>query len=59
MADGWETARNLNRPDVFGVGEDGQLFIPGSDYCILKLAHRGIASKVEDDTAHFKGNFLD
>lgn len=59
MADGWETARNPNRPDVFRVGEDGQLVIPGSDYCILKLAHRGIASKVEDDTAHFKGNFLD
>ena len=42
MGDGWETRRRRE---------------PGNDWCILALGHKGIAERVEVDTAHFKGNF--
>ena len=42
MGDGWETRRRRE---------------PGNDWCILALGHKGIASQVEVDTAHFKGNY--
>ena len=44
MGDGWETRRR--RGD-------------GNDWVILALGRPGIVSKVEIDTAHFKGNFPD
>jgi allantoicase len=40
MADGWETARNPNRPEVF-VENNGILEMPGWDWCIIKLGAVG------------------
>lgn len=45
MGDGWETRRKRN--------------LPGFDWCVLALGHRGRIKKIELDTAHFKGNFPD
>ena len=42
MHDGWETRRRRG---------------PGHDWCILRLGTPGKISRVEVDTAHFKGNF--
>ena len=41
MGDGWETARRRT---------------PGSDWCVIKLARRGVIERFELDTAFFKGN---
>lgn len=41
MADGWETRRRRG---------------PGHDWALVRLAGPGVVSKVEIDTAHFKGN---
>ncbi len=53
----WETARNPDRPSVFVKGADGHLVIPGFHWCIVKLGHSMTPTKIEIDTAHFKGNF--
>ena len=60
MDDGWETARNPNRPAVIRRDEGtGLVHMPGvRDWCVLRLA--AVASRVrklEIDTAHFRGNF--
>lgn len=44
MGDGWETRRRRE---------------PGNDWAIIALGHRGRITKIEVDTAHFKGNFPD
>jgi len=44
MGDGWETRRRRE---------------PGSDWCIIALAHPGEVDEIEVDTAFFKGNFPD
>ena len=44
MGDGWETRRRRE---------------PGNDWAIIALGHAGVISKVEVDTAHFKGNYPD
>lgn len=44
MGDGWETRRRRE---------------PGHDWCILALGAVGEVSRIEVDTAHFKGNFPD
>ncbi|MFN3579092.1 MAG: allantoicase [Pseudomonas sp.] len=44
MGDGWETRRRRE---------------PGNDWCILALGAAGKISRVELDTAHFKGNYPD
>ncbi len=44
MGDGWETARRRG---------------PGNDWVILALGQPGTISRVEVDTAHFKGNYPD
>ncbi len=41
MGDGWETKRRRT---------------PGSDWCAIKLARRGIVERIELDTHFFKGN---
>jgi allantoicase len=41
MGDGWETKRRRT---------------PGSDWCVVRLARRGVVERVELDTAFFKGN---
>ena len=44
MGDGWESARRRG---------------PGNDWVILALGQPGTISRVEVDTAHFKGNYPD
>ncbi len=44
MGDGWETARRRG---------------PGNDWVIQALGRPGVISRVEIDTAHFKGNYPD
>ena len=41
MGDGWETRRRRG---------------PGHDWCIIRLARRGVIDRVELDTDHYKGN---
>ena len=41
MGDGWETKRRRG---------------PGHDWCIVRLARRGVIERVELDTDHYKGN---
>lgn len=45
MGDGWETRRKRQ--------------LPGQDWCVVALGHRGTLKKIEVDTAHFKGNYPD
>lgn len=42
MGDGWETRRKRG---------------PGNDWLILRLGVKGVLSRIEVDTNHFKGNF--
>ncbi|HVK54655.1 MAG TPA: allantoicase [Burkholderiales bacterium] len=44
MGDGWETRRRRE---------------PGNDWTIIALGHPGVISRIEVDTAHFKGNYPD
>ena len=44
MGEGWETRRRRE---------------PGCDWCIVELAVPGEISRIDVDTAHFKGNFAD
>lgn len=44
MGDGWETRRRR---------------VPGNDWIIVALGHRANISRIEVDTAHYKGNFPD
>ncbi|CAG9794965.1 unnamed protein product [Diatraea saccharalis] len=59
MADGWETARRLDRPEVLEANEDGTLKVPGEEWAIFKLGFPGRIQRICVDTAHFKGNFPD
>ncbi|XP_053737942.1 allantoicase isoform X1 [Synchiropus splendidus] len=59
MADGWETARRLDRPKVLKVDQRGILNVPGHEWAVFRLGHAGILRRVEVDTRHFKGNFPD
>jgi allantoicase len=44
MGDGWETRRRRG---------------PGHDWTIVQLGRRGMISRIEVDTNHFKGNYPD
>ncbi|XP_039980502.1 allantoicase isoform X2 [Xiphias gladius] len=59
MADGWETARRLDRPKELKADQRGILQVPGSEWAVFRLGHPGVISGVEVDTNHFKGNFPD
>ncbi|XP_075968303.1 allantoicase [Anarhichas minor] len=59
MADGWETARRLDRPKDLKVDQRGILQVPGWEWAVFVLGHPGVISSVEVDTNHFKGNFPD
>ncbi|KAI4878541.1 hypothetical protein NFI96_034619, partial [Prochilodus magdalenae] len=59
MADGWETARRLDRPRVLQADEKGILQVPGFEWAIFRLGHLGVIKNIEIDTNHFKGNFPD
>ncbi|XP_076011158.1 allantoicase isoform X3 [Genypterus blacodes] len=59
MADGWETARRLDRPKELEADERGILQVPGWEWAVFRLGHPGVISSIEVDTNHFKGNFPD
>ncbi|XP_041613410.1 LOW QUALITY PROTEIN: probable allantoicase [Vulpes lagopus] len=59
MADGWETARRLDRPPVLENDENGVLLVPGSEWAVFRLAHPGVITQIEIDTTYFKGNSPD
>ncbi|XP_047602528.1 probable inactive allantoicase [Lutra lutra] len=59
MADGWETARRLDRPPVLENDENGILLVPGCEWSVFRLAHPGVITQIEIDTTHFKGNSPD
>ena len=48
MDQGWETARNPNRPSVLGVGSDGMLDLPASmaEWAIIRLAREVVVEEV-------------
>ena len=59
MDQGWETARNPNRPAVLGVrAKDGMLDLPPAmaEWTIIRLGCPAVVDRVEIDTDHFKGN---
>ncbi|KAJ3052743.1 hypothetical protein HK097_005774 [Rhizophlyctis rosea] len=57
MGDGWETARNPNRPKIYVLGPDGNVVMPGHHWVIFKLCHPGLINILELNTEHFCGNF--
>eukprot|EP01134_Creolimax_fragrantissima_P004900 CFRG4900T1 len=57
MDEGWETKRKDDRPAILQMGADGLLDLPGDDWAIIKLGHKGLIDRVLIDTNHFKGNF--
>ncbi|XP_049758765.1 probable inactive allantoicase isoform X2 [Elephas maximus indicus] len=59
MADGWETARRLDRPPVLENDENGILLVPGCEWAVFRLGHPGVITQIEVDTKHFKGNSPD
>ncbi|XP_077912044.1 putative inactive allantoicase isoform X3 [Halichoerus grypus] len=59
VADGWETARRLDRPPVLENDENGILLVPGCEWAVFRLAHPGVITQIEIDTTHFKGNSPD
>ncbi|XP_040920626.1 allantoicase isoform X2 [Toxotes jaculatrix] len=59
MADGWETARRLDRPKELKVDHRGILQVPGWEWVVFRLGHPGVINSIEVDTNYFKGNFPD
>ncbi|KAM4529453.1 allantoicase [Fundulus diaphanus] len=59
MADGWETARRLDRPQRLKADRRGILQVPGWEWAVFRLGHPGLIRSIEVDTNHFKGNFPD
>lgn len=57
MGNGWETARNPNRPKVLKRGLDGEIVFVGRDWAVFKLAARAELVRALVDTSHFKGNY--
>jgi allantoicase len=56
MHDGWETARNPDRPPVFKM-VNGMIEMVGKDYATIALGHSGTVESVLVDTNHYKGNY--
>ncbi|XP_042359057.1 allantoicase isoform X2 [Plectropomus leopardus] len=54
MADGWETARRLDRPKYLKADQRGILQVPGGEWAVFRLAHPGEINRIEVDTYHFK-----
>lgn len=59
MKDGWETRRNVERPPVLKVDDNGILLISGNEWAVFRMGHLGVITHVEIDTTHFKGNVPD
>ena len=56
MYDGWETARNPNRPEIFHLDKEGYLDTDSKEWALIDIVP-GCISKIFVDTRHFKGNF--
>ncbi|KAF4533160.1 hypothetical protein B566_EDAN001702 [Ephemera danica] len=58
MSDGWETARQPNRPPVIKHLDDGSghLNLIGEEWAIFEFGCTGIMSSIDVDTSHFIGN---
>ncbi|XP_018877154.3 probable inactive allantoicase isoform X3 [Gorilla gorilla gorilla] len=59
MADGWETARRLDRPPILESDENGILLVRGCEWAVFRLAHPGVITRIEIDTKYFEGNAPD
>lgn len=60
MADGWETARRLDRPNILTQNKHGILNnVPGYEWCIFRMGVKGTLGYIVIDTNHYKGNFAD
>ncbi|XP_006910279.1 probable allantoicase [Pteropus alecto] len=59
VADGWETARRLDRPPTIESDENGTLLVSGCEWAVFRLAHPGVITQIEINTEHFKGNSPD
>ncbi|XP_043272867.1 allantoicase-like [Venturia canescens] len=59
MADGWETARRLDRPPVIRADDFGIIQVTGEEWAIFKLGHTGSVESIVVETTHFRGNFPD
>ncbi|KAF6320812.1 allantoicase [Rhinolophus ferrumequinum] len=59
LADGWETARRLDRPPILENDENGVLLLSGCEWAVFRLAHPGVITQIEIDTKYFKGNSPD
>ncbi|XP_028043974.1 allantoicase-like [Bombyx mandarina] len=59
MADGWETARRADRPEIIEENDDGTLRFSGNEWAVYKLGFAGTIRRVCIDTTHFKGNYPD
>jgi allantoicase len=46
MWDGWETARNPNRPSEYLVDASGSLIIPGNEWAIIQLGTSGTVERI-------------
>ncbi|KAJ7341850.1 hypothetical protein JRQ81_007447, partial [Phrynocephalus forsythii] len=55
MKDGWETRRNLERPPVLKVDDNGILLLSGNEWAVFRMGHPGVITHIEIDTSHFKG----
>ncbi|XP_006153583.1 probable allantoicase [Tupaia chinensis] len=59
VADGWETARRLDRPPVLEQHESGFLQPQGCEWAVFRLAHPGVITQIEIDTDYCQGNCPD
>ncbi|KAG7308268.1 hypothetical protein JYU34_006950 [Plutella xylostella] len=59
MADGWETARRPDRPEVLLGNSDGTIVVSGEEWATFRLGFRGALEEIGVDTNHFKGNYPD
>ena len=58
MDEGWETARNPQRPAVLTLTPEGLMDLPVemADWVVVRLACPGEVAAVRIETTHFKGN---
>ncbi|XP_019501831.1 PREDICTED: probable allantoicase [Hipposideros armiger] len=59
VADGWETARRLDRPPILENDKNGILLVSCWEWAVFRLAHPGVVTQIEIDTKYFKGNSPD
>jgi allantoicase len=57
MYDGWETARNPNRPSEYCMDANNNLIIPGNEWAVIQLGAECHVQQVVVETMFFKGNY--